>query len=236
MKKNETAVVVLSGGQDSITCLGLALAKYQHVKAVSFDYMQRHAVELQAAARVCSVVDVPHTIVEVPALAKLVTSALTGEGDVSHAHPNKPGLPASFVPVRNALFLTLAHGYAQEHKASALFTGVCQTDFSGYPDCRDTFVRLLEVALNVGYESDIKIFTPLMYLDKAATFALAEAVDFLDLVLLESHTCYNGDHITSHAWGFGCGGCPACQIRERGYRAFREGNFNRDLVIQAVAG
>lgn len=236
MKTKRTAVVVLSGGQDSLTCLGLARAKYDHVEAISFDYNQRHAVELTAAAAICERLGVPHKLVEVPALSRLVTSALTGEGDVSEPHAYKPGLPASFVPARNAMFLTLAHAYAQELGAGAIITGVCQTDFSGYPDCRDTFIRLLEIALNVGYESDIRIETPLMYMDKATTFALADRLSWLPLIVEESHTCYNGDRENRHPWGRGCGKCPACVIRARGHQEFVEGRFNAALVTKALNG
>ena len=236
MKTNKSAVVVLSGGQDSVTCLGLALAQYSNVHAIAFDYGQRHRVELECAASVCQRNEVPIQIVEIPMLSKLVTSALTGEGDVSAKHAYKPGLPASFVPARNALFLVLAHAYAQEHKCDTIITGVCQTDFSGYPDCRDHFVRAMALALNFGYETDISIRTPLMHLDKASTFALANEVVFLGEVIHGSHTCYNGDHATLHEWGYGCGECPACKLRAAGFERYCEGDFNRDLVDQAVAG
>lgn len=236
MKTNRSAVIVLSGGQDSVTCLGLASAQYGSVRAIAFDYGQRHKVELACAASVCERNRVPFELVPVPMLSKLVTSALTGEGDVSASHAYKPGLPASFVPARNALFLTLAHAYAQESRSDTVITGVCQTDFSGYPDCRDHFVQTLALALNFGYETDITIRTPLMYLTKAETFALAEKVGFLHEVIHDSHTCYNGDHSTFHEWGYGCGACPACQLRAAGYQKFVEGDFNADLVESAVVG
>lgn len=235
MKKHKSAVVVLSGGQDSVTCLGLALAVARTVRAIAFDYGQRHAVELTCAANICYKHNVPLEIVDVSCLGSIVTSALTGEGSVSAPHAYKPGLPASFVPARNALFLTLAHAYAQERQADALYTGVCQTDYSGYPDCRDTFVRLLATTLNVGYESNIAIRTPMMFLNKAQTFYLADRIGFLDDVLEMSHTCYNGDHQHSHEWGYGCGECPACKIRAAGYAQFAEGNFSQDLVDQLLA-
>jgi 7-cyano-7-deazaguanine synthase len=236
MKKKETAVVVLSGGQDSVTCLGVALAQFERVIAVGYDYGQRHKIELECAASVCLRHGVPYQVVPVPMLSKLVTSALTGGGDVSAPHAYKPGLPATFVPTRNALFLTLAHAIAQEAEATTIITGVCQTDFSGYPDCRDTFVKLLALALNEGYETDIAIRTPLMYLTKAETFALAVEADFLSEVIQGSHTCYNGDHTTFHEWGYGCGECPACKLRAAGWQRFNEGDFNPDLVAKALIG
>lgn len=131
------------------------------------------------------------------------------------------------MPNRNALFLTTAHAYAQKVEADSLITGVCETDYSGYPDCRDEFIRSLEETLNLGYQTNIKIHTPLMWLNKAETFALAKAVDFLTVVLEDSHTCYNGDHNTSFVWGYGCGECPACKLRANGFEAFIQANpFN----------
>lgn len=236
MKRNQSAVVVLSGGQDSVTCLGLALDQYESVSAIAFDYGQRHKAELECAAGVCERNSVSFTVVPVPMLSKLVTSALTGTGDVSAPHAYKPGLPASFVPARNALFLVLAHAYAQERGADTLITGVCQTDFSGYPDCRDHFIRTLELAMNFGYETRISIRTPLMRLTKAETFLLAERVGFLNEVIHGSHTCYNGDHTTRHEWGYGCGECPACKLRAAGYQKYLEGDFNGVLVSSALVG
>lgn len=223
-KRNKTALVVLSGGQDSVTCLGWAIACYQRVIAISFAYNQKHVVELECAAKVCAKHHIEHRIVQLGTmLSSLVTSALTGVGEVGLPHAYKPGLPSSFVPGRNALFLTLAHAYAQEKQAEVIVTGVCETDFSGYPDCREAFIRLFSHALNEGYETKIQIVTPLMHLTKAQTFALAEEVGFLDEVIDDSHTCYNGDHTTKHDWGFGCGTCPACLLRAKGYAEYVSG-------------
>ena len=220
---NEHALVVLSGGQDSITCLGYALRVFSEVSAISFRYNQRHAVELDCAATVCARHGVAHRIVDMGTLlSSLVTSALTGAGEVGKPHVYKPGLPSSFVPGRNALFLTLAHAYAQEIGAQAVVTGVCQTDYSGYPDCREDFVRKLNVALDAGYETKIQILTPLMALDKAGTFKFAAEVGFLETVLEDSHTCYNGDHQTRNEWGYGCGKCPACELRAKGFAEFKK--------------
>ena len=218
------AVVVLSGGQDSMTCLALALSRHALVYAVSFDYGQRHRVELEQAALIAKNANVPFRLVDVRSFGELVTSALTDHADaddesVSGVHPNKPELPASFVPNRNALFLTIAHAVAQEVNAGYLYTGVCQTDYSGYPDCRQAFISMLEDALNIGYETHIAILTPMMNIDKAATFAMADRLGVLRDVIELSHTCYNGDR-SPHEWGAGCGHCPACKIRERGYQEF----------------
>ena len=223
-KKYNKGVVVLSGGQDSVTCLGVALSECSEVVAIGFDYGQRHKVELECAKHLCALENVPYHIVEVSALKQLVTSALIGEGNVSDAHAYKPGLPASFVPARNALFLTLSHALAQEVRAGVIYTGVCQTDYSGYPDCRQTFVDNFAKALNIGYESSILILTPLMNLTKAQTFELAAEVGYLDKVLEHSHTCYEGNHTDRHAWGYGCANCPSCVLRKLGYEAFIE-NF-----------
>lgn len=217
------ALVVLSGGQDSVTCLGYALAMFKEVAAISFHYNQRHAVELGCAKKLCAKYDVPHKLVDMGTmLSSLVTSALTGEGKVGQPHVYKPGLPSSFVPGRNALFLTLAHAHAQEIKAEAIITGVCETDYSGYPDCRDGFIRVMSLALNTGYQTPgLAILTPLMHLTKGMTFALADELGWLSEVIENSHTCYEGDHTTRHEWGYGCGVCPACQLRAKGWEDYK---------------
>jgi len=216
----ESTLVVLSGGQDSITCLGLAIKTYEKVYAISFNYGQTHSIELECAAKVCKKHNIEHTIIDISFLSKMVTSGLTSDLDVNTPHPRLTNLPASFVPSRNALFLTIAHGLAQELEISNIITGVCQTDYSGYPDCRVTFINALELALNLGYQSEITIETPLMYLTKAETFALAQKVDFLETVLNDSHTCYNGDHTTLNGWGYGCGECAACKLRKAGWEEY----------------
>lgn len=221
VKASDPAVVVLSGGQDSMTCLALAMQRHYRVAAVSFLYGQKHRTELLQAAKVADENNIPHAIIDLSFFGGLVTSELTSDaGDTTKPHAYKPGLPASFVPNRNALFLTLAHAVAQELGARYIYTGVCQTDYSGYPDCREAFIQQLEQALNTGYETSIRILTPMMHLDKAATFEMAERLGALEMILEDSHTCYNGDRTLRHPWGYGCGKCPACQIREKGYNEF----------------
>jgi 7-cyano-7-deazaguanine synthase len=230
---NKTAVVVLSGGQDSVTCLGMALNLYDKVYAIGFNYSQKHAVELQQAQIICDMHKVPYAIFTIPALAALGDSALVTtntlkDDDVSLPHHANSALPASFVPNRNALFLTTAHAYAQKIGAGIIITGVCETDFSGYPDCRKVFITALEKALNIGYLTDIAILTPLMHINKAQTFELAKKHGFLIEVLEHSHTCYNGDRTLRHTWGYGCGSCPACKLREEGYSQY--------LAMQSTKG
>ena len=220
-KASDTAVVVLSGGQDSVTCLGVALAQHEKVVAVSFLYGQKHNIELKQAAFIADGLGVPHSLIDLSFFGGMVTSELTSaDGDTTKEHAYKAGLPASFVPNRNALFLTLAHAVAQEVGASTIYGGMCETDYSGYPDCREEFIQKLETALNVGYETNVQIKTPLMHLTKAETFALAERVGILPVVISHSHTCYNGDREHVHDWGHGCGKCPACELRKKGYNEF----------------
>lgn len=219
----KNCVVVLSGGQDSVTCLGVALKEYPtgNVYAVGFDYGQRHSVELQQAKLICEQLDVTFRVMPIPALAELNDSGLTNnETDLTTKHHRNSDLPASFVPNRNALFLTIAHAYAQTVNANVLYTGVCETDYSGYPDCRAVFVNELETALNTGYMTSIEIKTPLMHLDKADTFRLAELNNVLDIVINLSHTCYNGDREHQHKWGYGCDNCPACALRKKGFEEY----------------
>lgn len=227
VKNHNAAVVVLSGGQDSTTCLGLALNNYDKVYAVGFSYGQRHTVELACAAQICKEHNVPFELFEIPALKMLGNSALIGnEGDVNAKHEQHDNLPASFVPNRNAMFLTIAHAYAQKVGAKYVVTGVCETDYSGYPDCRRVFIETLEASLNVGYETDISFVTPLMNLTKAETFELADRVGFLTTVIEQSHTCYNGVRRRLHDWGYGCGECPACKLRKAGYEEWLSTNYN----------
>ena len=217
----EKAVVVFSGGQDSTTCLGWAQNRYGVVMAITFQYGQKHEREVKAASDICDLMGVHQTIVDLSFLPGLVNSALTSFGNVNKQHPDNENLPASFVPNRNALFLTLAHAYAQKVKASAVVSGVCQTDYSGYPDCREGFVQTLGLALNAGSDTDIQIVTPLMHLTKAETFKMANDEDVLEFVLQHSVTCYNAVG-TRNVWGYGCGHCPACALRSKGWHEFKQ--------------
>lgn len=217
------ALVVLSGGQDSVTCVGLARFRKYNVHAISFNYGQRHRIELACAASLCQAYEIPHKIVDIP-LTDVVTTALSGDSKVDPAtpHPHREGLPASFVPNRNAVMLSLAHAWAQEIDCDLVYTGTCQTDYSGYPDCRREFIDALEKALNLGSKASVSFVTPMMYIDKAATFQLAEDVGFLREVIHHSHTCYLGTHDVLHEWGYGCGNCPACVIRRNGFQKYME--------------
>lgn len=220
--KTYEAIVVFSGGQDSTTCLGAAIYSNgaDKVLAVAFDYGQKHRIELEQARIIAEKLGVDFQVVDVPALRLMESSGLVTGGDVSSGHEYLKDLPASFVPARNALFLTIAFGLAMEARATFIYTGVCQTDYSGYPDCRQEFIAQLNAALNVGYQSEIYICTPLMDLTKAETFALAESVDVLRIVIEHSHTCYNGIRDKVHDWGRGCGTCPACELRAKGWNEY----------------
>ncbi len=219
--RNNSAMVVFSGGQDSTTCLGWALRKFEKVHTITFGYGQNHSIELLQAEKIAGKMGVSHKIVDISFFAGLVDSALTTKGaDVSERHPRLKKLPASYVPNRNALFLTLSHAYAQLKGCDNLVTGVCETDYSGYPDCRMVFVQAQERALNLGSDTELMIHTPLMYLNKAETFKLAKDCGVLDIVLEDSHTCYEGDRAVRYDWGYGCGSCPACKLRAKGYEEY----------------
>jgi 7-cyano-7-deazaguanine synthase len=212
------AVVIFSGGQDSTTCLYWAINRYKKVEAITFNYGQKHSIELEQAKIICEKENIKHTIIDMSFLNTIVESALTSNGDVNQV--NKKGLPTSFVPNRNQMFITLAHSFAQKIGAETLITGVCQTDYSGYPDCRESFIKAIEWCTNLGSQENIKIETPLMYLTKAETFLLAEKEKCLSEVINLSHTCYNGDRTNLHIWGYGCGECPACELRKKGYMKY----------------
>lgn len=221
MKKDECAIVTLSGGQDSTTCLAWAKNRYAEVECITFLYNQKHQIEIEQAKKITKIFNVPIHIVSLTSYAQLVNSALTDHGDVNAAHPDNSDLPASYVPNRNALFLTLAHAYAQKRKARAIVAGMNQADYSGYPDCRRPFIDELENVLALGSAQAIPILTPVMDLSKAETFRLAETEGALPIVLMHSHTCYNGTP-TMNDWGRGCGECNACRIRIKGYYEYKE--------------
>ena len=205
------AVVVFSGGQDSTTCLIQALNQYDEVHAVTFDYGQRHSEEIATAAKLAKELKVAsHKILDVTVLNELAISALTRDAIPVSNELMDNGLPNTFVPGRNILFLTLAGIYAYQLGAEAVITGVCETDFSGYPDCRDQFIKAMQLALEQGMDRELKLVTPLMWLNKAQTWALADKYHSLELVRDQTLTCYNG------IVGSGCGTCPACLLRAKG--------------------
>jgi 7-cyano-7-deazaguanine synthase len=210
MIKGNKAVVLLSGGQDSTTCLYWAKAEFADVEAVSFHYGQRHAIELGAATQIAADARVSHQIVNLGALNRVAPSALTR--DDIQIELAKNGLPTTFVPCRNLVFLSLAAAFALSRGSNDLVTGVCQTDYSGYPDCRRTTIDAMQLAISLGNEQDFRIHTPLMYLDKRETVLLArELGDPCWAALSRSVTCYNGQIP-------GCGKCPACLLRAKGFR------------------
>ncbi|WP_312581847.1 7-cyano-7-deazaguanine synthase QueC [Atlantibacter hermannii] len=210
------AVVVFSGGQDSTTCLIQALNQYDEVHCVTFDYGQRHRAEIDIAKDLAHKLGArAHKVLDVGLLNELAVSSLTRDSiPVPDYDPDASGIPSTFVPGRNILFLTLTSIYAYQVQAEAIITGVCETDFSGYPDCRDEFVKALHHAVNLGMTSNIRFETPLMWLNKAETWALADRWGKLDLVRNETLTCYNGIK------GDGCGECAACHLRANGLNQY----------------
>lgn len=215
------ALVVFSGGQDSTTCLGWAKNRFEYVESITFDYGQKHRVEIAQAEKIANILGIKNTLLSLDAFSQLNDSALIDSTqDIGAHHRTHTNLPASFVPNRNAIFFTLAHAFAQKQGIEHIIIGVNQTDYSGYPDCREPFVKALELALNLGSEANITFHYPLMHLTKAETFDLSHKEGVLELVLNESHTCYNGNHKDKHAWGYGCGECPACILRKQGWEAY----------------
>lgn len=229
--KEQSAVVVFSGGQDSTTCLGWAKQTFGKVVALSFNYGQKHSVELQQATKIAKMMEVEHYVMDVELLNQLAPNALT-RTDIEVVHPEdmvKDEEPNTVVRGRNGLFLWLASIYASTHGYENVVTGVCETDFSGYIDCRDQFIKSLNVAINLGLDSKITIHTPLMWLDKVETWELANEVGILDIVIKESHTCYNGDRTSL----LGCQHCPACNLRNKSLFEFARRN-NIDLSVYGI--
>ncbi|MCF1427004.1 MAG: 7-cyano-7-deazaguanine synthase QueC [Shewanella sp.] len=220
------AVVLFSGGQDSTTCLIQAIGQYDEVHAITFDYGQRHRLEIEVAAQLAADLGIAsHKVLDVGLLNELAISALTRDNiPVSHELMDN-GLVNTFVPGRNILFLTLASIYAYQLGAEAVITGVCETDFSGYPDCRNDFIKAMESALVQGMDRQLKLVTPLMWLNKAETWALADKYDSLERVKKQTLTCYNGIR------GDGCGDCPACQLRHKGLEEYLN---NKAQVIKSL--
>lgn len=214
MKQNESALVCLSGGQDSTTCLYWALKNFDHVEAVCFSYGQKHALEVEVARRIAGKAGVEFSLLDLSLLGQMTHNALTDASVVMDKEKPADALPNTFVPGRNMLFLTLAAIKAYEKGIRNLVTGVSQTDFSGYPDCRDTFIRSLNVSLNLAMESQFVIHTPLMWLDKEQEWELADELGVFDMVRNETLTCYNG------VMADGCGECPACKLRRAGLERY----------------
>lgn len=220
------AVVVFSGGQDSTTCLLYAVQQYDEVHAITFDYGQRHVQEIEVARQIAADLNLAaHKVLDVGLLNELAVSALTRDAIPVSNDLQENGLPNTFVPGRNILFLTLAAIYAYQVGADTVITGVCETDFSGYPDCRDEFVKALNHAVKLGMERDVKFDTPLMWLNKAETWALADKIGRLDYVRQKTLTCYNG------VIGDGCGECPACKLRAKGLHDYQQ---DPDVVMAAL--
>jgi 7-cyano-7-deazaguanine synthase len=227
------ALVLFSGGQDSTTCLAWALEGFDHVETVGFDYGQRHGVELERREPVrraiaegfprwASRLGEDH-LLDLSVLGQVSDTALTRDRAIAMGDA---GLPNTFVPGRNLVFLALSAAIAYRRGLGVLVTGVCETDFSGYPDCRDDTVKAMQVALNLGMDARLRIETPLMWIDKAQTWALASRLGgepLVELIVESTHTCYLGDREHRHDWGYGCGTCPACELRAAGWRAFRAG-------------
>lgn len=221
------ALVLFSGGQDSATCLAWALERFSPVETIGFDYGQRHRVELDCRIRFREALAAAypswatrlgedHTL-RLDALAEVSDTALTREAEI---RMQDDGLPNTFVPGRNLLFFTFAAALAYRRNLRHIVAGMCETDYSGYPDCRDDTIKALQVALNLGMERRFVLHTPLMWLDKAATWTLADDLGgnaLVDLIREETHSCYLGDRTHRHAWGYGCGTCPACDLRRKGW-------------------
>lgn len=209
MLKDEKAIVVFSGGQDSTTCLFWTLKTFKEVEVVTFDYNQRHILEIECAKNIASELGVRHHILDMSLLNQLAPNALT-RTDIKVKEGEDGELPSTFVPGRNLLFISFAGVLASQVGAKHIVTGVCETDFSGYPDCRDIFIKSLNVTLNLSMDQEFVIHTPLMWLDKAETWELADELNALEFVREKTLTCYNG------IIADGCGECPACKLRKRG--------------------
>jgi 7-cyano-7-deazaguanine synthase len=227
----ETALVLFSGGQDSATCVAWALQRFARVEMLGFRYGQRHLVELDcrdALLEGIKAIDATwamrlgdsHTL-DIATLAEISDTALTRDVAIALG---ADGLPNTFVPGRNLIFLTFAAALSYRRGISHIVGGMCETDYSGYPDCRDGTIKALRLALNLGMERSFQLHTPLMWLDKASTWALANELGgtaLVDLIRERSHSCYLGERGERHDWGFGCGACPACALRARGWREYR---------------
>ena len=212
----EKAVVVFSGGQDSTTCLFWAKKRFKEVIAVSFDYGQKHKFELECAKTLCNKHNVEYHSLDLTLLNQLAPNSLTRQDIEVDKHAPTEGTPNSFVDGRNLLFMSFVAVFAKQKGANHIITGVSQSDFSGYPDCRDVFIKSLNVTLNLAMDFQFVIHTPLMWIDKAETWKMADDLGVLDIVKNETLTCYNG------IIGNGCGDCPSCKLRKNGYLEFKK--------------
>ncbi len=224
------ALVLFSGGQDSATCLAWALSRYDHVETVGFDYGQRHAIELECRIPIRDEIKSlfqdwsaklgDDHVIDLSVLGEISDTSLTRDAEITF---EKSGLPSTFVPGRNIIFLTFAAALAYRRNLEVIVGGMCETDFSGYPDCRDDAIKALQIALNIGMDKRYNLETPLMWLNKVQTWKLAESLGgkaLVELIRTKTHTCYIGDHQTFHDWGYGCGDCPACDLRRKGYEKY----------------
>ncbi len=229
-KDPRRALVLFSGGQDSSVCLAYALDHYAHVETIGFDYGQRHGVELESRLHVRSQLHEQFPrwarrlgddhLLDLSLLGQITDTALTSEREIEMT---AGGLPNTFVPGRNLLFFMFASTVADRRGLSVLVGGMCETDFSGYPDCRDNTLKALQIAISLGLDTPMTIDTPLMWLDKAETWALTERLGgepLIELVVEHTHSCYLGDREHRHAWGYGCGLCPSCDLRRKGYETW----------------
>jgi len=223
----DRALVLFSGGQDSATCLAWALARYPHVETIGFAYGQRHAVELDCRAPIRAKLATPalgpdHMVDLAATIGSLGQTALTSDAEIAMT---AEGLPNTFVPGRNLLFLTCAAAIAWRRNLRRIVAGMCETDYSGYPDCRDDTIKAMQLALNLGMQRRFVLETPLMWRDKAATWELAHTLGgdaLVELIRVESHSCYKGDRSRLYDWGYGCGDCPACELRASGWQRWRD--------------
>jgi 7-cyano-7-deazaguanine synthase len=235
---NPGALVLFSGGQDSSVCLAYALNRYPRVETVGFDYGQRHGVELECRARVREEVALrfpawgkrlgPDHMLDVSSFGAISDTALTRDAEITML---AFGLPSTFVPGRNLLFFVYAAALGYRRGLHILVGGMCETDYSGYPDCRDATLRALEQAIRLGTEIPFAIETPLMWRTKTETWALAQELggdDLVELILEETHTCYKGERGIRHNWGYGCGQCPACELRARGFAEWQASRTEAD--------
>ncbi len=226
-----SALVLFSGGQDSATCLAWALERYSRVETLGFDYGQRHAIELTIRPQLLDAMRAlkpewaerlgDDHLLDLAVLGKVSDTALTGDVEIAM---QANGLPNTFVPGRNLLFVTLAAALAYRRGIAVLVGGMCETDYSGYPDCRNDTMQSLQTSLRLGMATDVTIATPLMWLDKAATWKLAEQLGgdaLVELIRSGTHTCYLGERGELHDWGYGCGHCPACELRAKGYEKYQ---------------